>query len=169
LVSFPKLELAIPDFGATAACLFLLWYCLDNDTGDAEWLRYCRSNLDWLLGFCLGAYDQHCFYVLPHSENNTKVLLLPRFNYDGTRAASVDQYTYHLKVAINEEMEQKGNLNRLFRKISIPRYDHVKEIIEGWQIPRYWKNQRSWEFTGWSEAGEFIGGLGVGTLKALTS
>jgi hypothetical protein len=169
LVNFPTLQAALPDFGATAACLFLLWYCLDNDTGGSEWLRYCRSNFDWLRNFCLGAYDQPCFYVLPHSENNTKVLLLPRFNYDEMRVEAVDQHIYDLKLAINEEMERKGNLNRLFRKISAPKYDHIKEIIEGWQIPRYWKNQKAWEFTGWSEAGEFIGGLGVGTLKALTS
>jgi hypothetical protein len=169
LTGFSKLGDAAPDFGATASCLFLLWYCLSNGIGGAEWLDFCGINVGWLLSFCLGTYDQKSFYLLPHSENNTKVLLLPRYNHDRARAAALDQLIYNFKLAINGEMERKGKLNSVLRKIPDRRFAHVKEIIRGWQIPRYWRDQTSWEFTGWSEVGQVIGGLAVGTLKGLGS
>lgn len=167
IIDFPTLNDAVPDFGATASCLFLLWYCLSNEIGSVEWLEHCEANLGWLLNFCLNAYDQQQVYRLPHSENNTKVLLLPRYNFDEARGSKLDRHIYDLKVAINLEMERKGNLHKSLKRISTPGFDHVKDIIEAWQIPNYWKTQKSWKFTGWSEIGQFIGGIGIGTLKAL--
>lgn len=167
IIDFPNLDDAAPDFGATVSCLFLLWYCLSEEIGSVEWLEYCEANFGWVLDFCLNAYDQKQFYRLPHSENNTKALLLPRYSFGEEKTRRLDCLIYDLKVAINLQMEGNGNLHKLFRRMSLPGFEHVKDIIETWQIPKYWKDQKAWKFNGWSEIGQFVGGIGVGSLKAL--
>jgi hypothetical protein len=174
LTNFSKYEDAIPDFGATSSVLYLLWYCLENQIGDENWLKYCQDNFNWLLDFCLNAYDKKQYYVLPHSENNTKILLMPQFNKDKLRFSETAQYIRALKEAINIEMEQhNGKLYKLLNQVPAPAgLESTKSIFETWQITKYWDKQKHWTFDASgirSKFGEMLGGFAVGALRALGS
>lgn len=165
----------LPDFGATAACLFPLLYCLENSVGDADWLKYCDESYKRLLKLCLDIYDKKQAYLLPYSENNTKILLLPRFNTDALREERVNKYIRDLKTKIAKEMVgHRGNLARELGKVDAPSgLEAVKEIITTWNITKYWKQQKRWKIKPtligekWSDVGQFVGGLIVGALQAL--
>lgn len=174
LTNFSNYKDAIPDFGASASVLFLLWYCLENQIGDGNWQRYCQGNFHWLLDFCLNAFEKKQYYVLPHSENNTKILLMPRFNLDKLRFSETAQYIRALKEAINTEMEQhKGKLYKLLNQVPTPAgLESTKAIFETWQITKYWDKQQHWTFdeSGFhGKFGEILGGFAVGALRALGS
>lgn len=171
LIKYAKTEEAKPDFGATASCAFITWYSLNNEVGDAGWLSFCEKQFGALLRFCLSTYDRVDYYVIPHSENNTKILFLPRFNLADWRIKRIETYITQLKSAIGSEMEKHdGRLSKRLGEIQAPPgLEHVKDIILTWNITKYWKEQKRWKFSAWTELGEFFGGYTVSALRSLNS
>jgi hypothetical protein len=156
-----------PDFGASVSVAYLLFRCIESRLGDERWIEFCQEHFQAALDFCLRTYDKSTYYLLPHSENHSKALLLPAC---GARA-QLPEFIVDLKEALNREMEDpKGKLRDLLRNVDTPPgLEHVKDLLLGWETSKYWKHQRSWTFDGWSQFGELMGGLSVGVLKALSS
>ena len=170
IINFALKDEINPDFGSTSSVLYLLWYCLENKVGDRDWLNYCSENFDWLLKCSLDIYNKPECYVLPHSENNTKVMLMPRYERYGNDDDGVEEYINKIKRLISIEMRyHKGELSKRLQKIKAPEgLEHVAEIIDSWNIQKYWKKQKRWTFDdGINKFGDFLGGYTVGIIRAI--
>ena len=173
-INFKDQKDAMPDFGTTAAVLELLWYSISNGIGDSKWLSYCETTFMDLLDVCLNIYDKAEFYRLIHSENNAKILLMPRMNLDAERHKGISQLILKLKEAINIEMKNsKGKLPRLLDGIQMSDdLAHVKSIIKQWEISKYWKRQEKRAYFSKilnSETGEFLGSVAAGAIKTFSN
>jgi len=164
----------LPDFGITSSVLYLLYYSLTNNIGGEEWLKYCKSNFNWLLDFCLNAFDKRKFYIIPHSESNARVLLLPHKGLSDLRYKEIKRYISEIKKAIYFEMkDKKGKLPTLLKKIQLPDdIKHGRELILNWKISEYCE-ERHWSFIekisrsiDFGTVGEFWGGFIIGALRA---
>jgi len=157
------------DFGASASMLYLLWYLLENVELSYEWKNSCLNGFKTLLNFCLNVFDKSEFYILPHSENNSKILLLPIF-LKKEELESSKQIIDDIKNCIKNEIELRNNkLTKNLKKIYLPpELICLRKIIELWKIPKYWEKQSRWDFVSTvfsSSFGEFVGGI----LKSLVS
>lgn len=170
IVDFSNEDKIMPDFGSTASVLYLVWYCLENKVGDHSWLKYCKENFDWLLHSCLNIYEKPECYVLPHSENNTKVMLMPRYDSTSDNDMLLKQYIKEIRDSIGIEMRyHEGKLSKKINKINCPEgLQHVVKIIDSWDIPKYWKKQKKWTFDdSVNRLGEFAGAYTWGLLRAI--
>lgn len=157
------------DFGATASVIYLLWYSIENKLGDDNWQSFCESNFIQLLDFCLNTYNKSDIYILPHSENNSKILLLPN-TIDYNKLLEIKPLIEEIKQAIRVEMNLRNNkLTKSLKKIKTPEeFKGVVNIINSWNIPAFWKNQNKWDpdpVFNWGKVGEFIGGV----IKSMSS
>lgn len=172
IVTHGKLENIYPDFGVSSALLFILWYSLEHNIGDQVWRDYCSDNFSWLLNFCLSVYDKEQYYLLPYTENNSKILFLPRIDQNDQRTIEVESFISKIKTEIYKELTaKKGRLAKSLSNVSSPSgLEHVSFLINLWDIHNHWKNSRKWitekDFGPISDAaGQFTGGL----LKSLSS
>ena len=154
----------MPDFGASVSVAYFLLFCIQSKLGGREWLEFCQRNFTPVLNFCLYAYDKIEHYLLPHSENHSKALLLPRLN----TVPDVDEYTMSLKAAIKKQMDNpKEKMGKLLKAVK-PHIglEHVMDLILKWQISEHLRVDKDSSFKAWSELGEFAGGFATGVLKA---
>ncbi len=160
-----------PDFGATASVLYFLWYSIENEVGGRKWIEYCKTNFDWVLQFCLKAYEKKEYYILPILENSSKILLMPRMKFDPIREEEINKYIEELKKnAIYPEMKtHEGKLHKSMKNIQSPTgLECVKEIIGTWNLTEHWGSQKRWKFNfkiNSGKLGEFVGGI----LKAYST
>jgi hypothetical protein len=124
-----------PDFGASVSVAYLLFRCIESRLGDERWIEFCQEHFQAALDFCLRTYDKSTYYLLPHSENHSKALLLPAC---GARA-QLPEFIVDLKEALNREMEDpKGKLRDLLRNVDTPPgLEHVKDLLLGWETSKY--------------------------------
>jgi hypothetical protein len=166
LTTHGVIESICPDFGVSSALLFMLWFSIENNIGGEEWQIYCRENFSWLLAFCISAYDKEQYYLLPYSENNSKVLFLPRFDKNEQRSGEVEEFISKVKAEIYSALTmEKANLIINIQSISSPSgLEHISNLIGMWNIPEHMKKQKKWitennlgSLSGL--AGQFVGGV----------
>ncbi len=157
------------DFGASASVLYLLWYTLTNDECSSEWKKYCQYYFKIIFDFCLNAFDKKECYILPHSENNSKILLLPCF-VEKQEIIDSHKIITNIKNCIKDEFLSRNNkLYKNLNKVKLPdELIFIKNIIRLWKIPTFWRKQKRWDFVSTvfnGPVGEFFGGI----LKSLMS
>lgn len=172
IVTHGKDESIYPDFGSSSAVLYLLWFSLENNIGDEDWQEYCRKNFFWLIDFCTSAYDKEQYYLLPYSENNSKVLFFPRFDLNKQRIKEIDKYINELKKEIYKELiKRSGKLQKGLQNISNPSgMNHIINLIGMWNISDHWKSPSKWiTDRDFGPLGDFAGQFTGGLLKSLST
>lgn len=131
IITHGKIENIYPDFGASSALSYILWYCLEHNIGDQNWQDYCKEQFIWLLKFCLSSYDKEQYYLLPYTENNSKILFMPRFDHNSQRAKEVEDFISKIKTEIYTELTAKtGKLARTLSVVACPAgLEHVCTLI----------------------------------------
>lgn len=172
VITHGKQEDLLPDFGASAAVLYLLWLSLEQELGDEGWRSYCYENFHWLLGFCLSAFDKKQYYLLPYVENNSKILFLPRFQNESRREEKIYEYISKVKKEIYRELtEQNGKLQKNLESIACPQgLDHIVPLISMWEIPKFRKKPKKWATeTNFGPYPDLTGQFAGGFIKSLLS
>ena len=126
-----KSEKPKPDFGITSAILYLLWYSIENEIGNGEWIEYCKSYFEKYLSFCLMNFDNIDSYIFPLSENHSKILFLPLFSQKPDL-----QIRKKIKKALHQELTRDRSIfKKEFKKLDMEiDYNIICEIVESWEI-----------------------------------
>ena len=129
-----------PDFGISSAILFLLWYALENQLGDAQWLNFCKKNFHKILSYCLNSFDDISSYSFVLSENYSKILFMPSFcSLNNSLVISTLKKAIHHEVTLNKSCVAKD-----FGKLQLSlEYDIIIKIIETWQIRKTIKRMKN--------------------------
>lgn len=158
----------IPDFGATVSLTYILWKIVNDKIGNERWINKCKNNFQRLLDDCLLIFNRPENYILPHSENNSKALLLPRFKTDKSRQDKIESIIVEIKKIISDEIKNPSKkIDKRLKNIEFPKgLSHVKEIISRWDIPSYHKinNNMNWDSDLLIKLGNIIGGTIYGII-----
>lgn len=164
LLGFEERAEARPDFGASATAASLLWYCLENEVGGAEWLARCKESLAGLIGFCTSSYADPEYYIHPYLEGVTKALFLPRLdppNRDDVAAAVAE---IKRRIAVEKGQPTKGGRGMLDGGEIPERLSHLPSLVAMWNIGQNWSKEKGhgWEWVSDSRLVAELGGLFLG-------
>lgn len=129
-----------PDFGISSSVLYLLWYCLEHDIGDRQWLIYCEDHFEEILDFCINSFDKIEYYQFLLAENYSKILHMPNFS------TSVNlELRQTLKNAIHKEViERKKYFSKAFMKLNLQdEHNIILDIVNKWNIKSMMQNMDS--------------------------